>query len=463
MLVDYLVEDNKNVTAKEYMGIFGNPIKHTLSPVIHDTLSEAFGIDAKYVPYQIPVEKLDAAVKEAYTNGMLGLNITVPFKQQVMESLVDIDPAARAIGAVNTLVRGAGGFVGYNTDMPGLARAIASEGLKLQNSKVILLGAGGAARAVAYMCLKYGANKVYIINRTFENAKKLADDMNACFMCEKMIPVSAADYKMIPKDSYFMLQCTSIGLHENDGLPLIDDVSFYEMASAGVDLIYNPAKTPFLCLLKKLGIPCMNGLKMLLYQGIMAYELWTGKEVSDTLSEKVYRNLCKKIYGDKIVLIGYMGVGKTTIGKHISEEYGYKFIDTDALIEQNFNMKISDIFEKYGEMRFREMETELLRTLTTKNENYVISTGGGLPLREENQKLLKTLGKVYYLQADADTIYSRVKGDKSRPLLDCEDPYNKICSMLAIRDPKYRSVADECIDVTQNTPAEIASKIIQNN
>ena len=269
MLVDYLVEDNKNVTAKEYMGIFGNPIKHTLSPVIHDTLSEAFGIDAKYVPYQIPVEKLDAAVKEAYTNGMLGLNITVPFKQQVMESLVDIDPAARAIGAVNTLVRGAGGFVGYNTDMPGLARAIASEGLKLQNSKVILLGAGGAARAVAYMCLKYGANKVYIINRTFENAKKLADDMNACFMCEKMIPVSAADYKMIPKDSYFMLQCTSIGLHENDGLPLIDDVSFYEMASAGVDLIYNPAKTPFLCLLKKLGIPCMNGLKMLLYQGIM--------------------------------------------------------------------------------------------------------------------------------------------------------------------------------------------------
>lgn len=463
MLADYLLENYIGLQAKQYMGIFGNPIKHTLSPIIHDTLSDAFSLDAKYVPFEIPKDKLDDCVKEAYDNGMLGLNITVPYKQQVMDSLVGIDEDARMIGAVNTLVRAEGGFCGYNTDMPGLARAIASEGIEISGSKVIILGAGGAARAATYMCLKYYADTVYIVNRTFQKAKQLADDMNYCFSCDSVIPVASSDYKSIPQDKYLMLQCTSVGLHEGDELLPVMDKTFYTMASAGVDLLYNPAKTPFLSLLDELDIPCYNGLKMLLYQGIMAYELWNHVKVCDSLAQTVYKRLCKKLYGDKIVLVGYMGAGKTTIGREIAKRNGYTFVDTDEIIEKREKMKISEIFEQYGEAWFRDKETKLLRELSSDKADYVISTGGGIPLRPVNRKLVKSLGKVYYLQADADTIYNRVKNDTSRPLLACEDLYSRIQSMLAKRDEIYRQVANECINTAILTPVEIAVNIIEKN
>lgn len=294
-IMDYAIEGYKNVQAKQYIGIFGNPIKHTLSPVIHDTLSKSLGVDERYIPFHI-TDNLKAAVESAYDEGILGLNITVPYKQEIMPYLVDIDPAAKAIGAVNTLVRTDVGYMGYNTDMPGLAKAIFSEGMELKDSKVVMLGAGGAARAVAYMCLYYGAKRVYIINRTFEKAKSIADDINMEFGKDCIIPLSSRDYKSIPEDRYIFIQCTSVGLHNGDGLPLVDDRGFYQMAECGVDLIYNPAKTPFLQLIEEMGGKAFNGLKMLLYQGIMAYELWNQVEISEELANIVYSELKNTVY-----------------------------------------------------------------------------------------------------------------------------------------------------------------------
>lgn len=298
-IMNYAIDGYKDIQSEEYIGIFGNPIKHTLSPVIHNTISYELGISERYIPFHI-TENLGDAVKTAFDDGILGLNITVPYKQEVMPYLVDIDPAAKAIGAVNTLVRMEDGYKGYNTDMPGLAKAIESEGIVLKDSKVIMLGAGGAARAVAYMCAHYGASKVYIVNRTFENAKKIADDMNEEFGKDVITPISATDYKTIPTDEYLFIQCTSVGLHQGEGLPLVEDKSFYNMATAGVDLIYNPAKTPFLKLMEELDKQAVNGLKMLLYQGIMAYELWNNVTVNDELSIKVYDALCEAIYGKTV-------------------------------------------------------------------------------------------------------------------------------------------------------------------
>lgn len=456
-LMDLVVDSYKDIKAQKYLGIFGHPIGHTLSPVIHDTISDALGKDMRYIPFHVEND-LGTAVKAAFAQGIVGLNITVPHKQAVMEYLVDIDDAAKAIGAVNTLVRTEQGFKGYNTDMPGLARAIASEGIELNGKNVIMLGAGGAARAVAYMCLKYGASKLYIVNRTYEKAKQLADDMNQIFDVDIAKPVAAADYNMIELDEYIMIQCTSVGLHEDDGLPLITDEEFYKMASCGVDLIYNPAQTPFIKTLLKLGIKAFNGLKMLLYQGVMAYELWNDVEVSDSLVETVYRNLCEAIYGKKIVLVGYMGAGKTTIGKKIANDYGYEFLDTDEMIVQEAGMSISDIFAKYGEAHFREIESEILQKILNHKGNLVVSTGGGLPLKENNRNLIKIIGKVFYLHASADNIYDRVKGDTARPLLMCDDPYKKICQMLEERDPIYRLAMDVLID----TSSQDLDKIVNN-
>jgi len=471
-IMQFAIEGYKNINAKKYIGIFGNPIKHTLSPVIHDTISRELMVDERYIPFHI-TDGLGKAVKMAYKDSILGLNITVPYKQDVMEHLVDIDKAAKAIGAVNTLVRVDGGYKGYNTDMPGLAKAIFSEGIDLNDSKVIMLGAGGAARAVAYMCLNYGASQVYIVNRTYNNAKKIADDMNAEFGKVVIIPMAAASYKDIPMDKYIFIQCTSVGLHEGDGLPIIDDENFYDMAEYGVDLIYNPAKTPFLELLDKKGKKTINGLKMLLYQGIMAYELWNEVSVNEELIEKVYKALCHAIYGQQqdesqsvkednknnIVLIGYMGAGKTAVGEALAKSYGYEFLDTDNYIVNKEGMSINDIFATKGEEYFRDLETKVVQELKNSLKNTVISTGGGLPIREENRKYLKDLGKVVYLKASPDTTYKRVSGNTERPLLAGDNMYDKICTMLKDRMPKYENASDIIIDTDNMSVVNIAKKI----
>lgn len=470
-LMNYAIEGYKDIRADKYIGIFGNPIKHTLSPVIHDTISRELGINEKYIPFHI-TESLGDAVNMAFNDGILGLNITVPYKQEVMQYLTEIEPAARAIGAVNTLVRLSDGYKGYNTDMPGLAKALFSEGVELKNSSIIMLGAGGAARAVAYMCLFYGAKRVYIVNRTYDNAKKIADDINDEFNCSVIIPVDASDYREIPKDKYIFIQCTSVGLHEGDGLPIVEDESFYGMAKVGVDLIYNPAKTPFLKLVEKLGGKAFNGLKMLLYQGVMAYELWNNVIVDDSLCEIVYNALCEAIYGKKndvsshvestknnIVLIGYMGAGKTAVGETLAKSYGYEFLDTDNYIVNKEGMSINDIFATKGEEYFRDLETKVVQELKNSLKNTVISTGGGLPIREENRKYLKELGKVVYLKASPDTTYKRLSGNTERPLLAGDNMYDKICTMLKERMPKYECASDIIIDTDNMSVVNIAKKI----
>lgn len=465
-IMEAAIEGYRNIEADKIIGIFGNPIKHTLSPVIHDTLSDMLGLNERYIPFHIE-SNLGHYVKTAYEQGVLGLNITVPYKQEVIPYLAEVDGAAKAIGAVNTLVRCNEGYKGYNTDMPGLARAILSEGMELQGKKVIMLGAGGAARAVAYMCAEYGAASVYIINRTFENAKKIADDMNAVFDTDMFVPFAAEDYKLIPKDSYMFIQCTSVGLHEGDGLSLIDDEDFYNMASCGVDLIYNPAETPFIKLLRNKGICAVNGLKMLLYQGIMAYELWNNVSITDEMSDTVYRLLCNAVYNVKpdasgnIVLIGYMGSGKTSVGKYIAEKYGYDFLDTDFYIVEREGMSVNDIFTAKGEQYFRALETELLSELKEHLKNTVISTGGGLPLRRENSELLRKIGRVYYLSAAPDTIYERIKDCTDRPLLAGSNPYEKICEMLEERHPLYLQAADIEIHTDGRRLSDIASEIME--
>lgn len=467
-IMKFAIDGYESVNAQKYIGIFGNPLKHTLSPVIHDTISKKLDIDERYIPFHI-TENLGDAINMAFFDGILGLNITVPYKQAVMDYLVDVDGAAKAIGAVNTLVRTESGYKGYNTDMPGLAKALFSEGIKLNGSKVIMLGAGGAARAVAYMCLNYGADKVYIVNRTFENARKIADDMNSEFDKNVIVPIVAENYMDIPDDKYIFIQCTSVGLHEDDGLPVVTDKSFYKMAECGVDLIYNPAKTPFLALVEELGGKAINGLKMLLYQGVMAYELWNNITVEEELINTVYDALCEAIYSKKnedntdenIVLIGYMGAGKTAVGEAFAKAYGYDFLDTDKYIVDKEGMSINDIFATKGETYFRQLETEVIFELKDCIKNTVISTGGGLPVKEENRKYLKELGKVFYLKATADTTYKRVSGNNDRPLLAGDNMYEKICKMLNDRIHKYEASCDMVIDTDELSVDEIV-KLIKN-
>ena len=467
----YAIPGYEDVTAEYLLGIFGNPIKHTLSPVIHDTLSDALGLSERYVPFCVEDEELSHCVKLAYDEGVLGLNITVPHKQHVMETLVDVDIAAKTIGAVNTLVRVEGGYKGCNTDMPGLAKALETEGIALKDETVIMLGAGGAARAVAYMCVSYGAKQVYIVNRTYAHAQAIADDMNAFAGKTVVQAVASEDYKSIPDGKYLMIQCTSVGLHEGDGMPFDFGDAFYAMAKAGVDLIYNPAQTPFLKEMAKLGVPAVNGLKMLLYQGILAYELWNNLTVSETLTDKVYLALQDAIYGkkrgDNIVLIGYMGAGKTTVGKALAKKLGYEFIDTDLYIEAQEGMTIPDIFEKKGEAYFRALETDVIRNQIWSVAEHTFRLCSGIFFIDgvKRDKWIWS-GDAYqsffvnrYLMADADTTYARVKHCTNRPLLQCDDPYAKIQAMMKERGSVYARACHIRVRTDCGTLEEVMDEI----
>lgn len=276
-------------------GLIGNPVEHTLSPLIHNTLAERLGQELVYVPFHVEQGRLADAVRGADALNILGLNVTVPYKSEVISHLAEIDELARNIGAVNTLVRTVGGYKGCNTDMEGLYRAMTSEGIKIAKEQIILLGAGGAARAVAWLCASKGAEKVYLLNRTLDKAETVAEEVNAVAGRKVILPMKLADYAAIPEGKYLAIQGTSVGLSPNDEDVVIADDAFYEKVHTGFDLIYNPWETKFMRLVKTHGGKAYNGLKMLLYQGIIAYELWNGVDVSEEEAQIVYESLKKAV------------------------------------------------------------------------------------------------------------------------------------------------------------------------
>ena len=162
-----------------------------------------------------------------------------------------------------------------------------------------------------------------------------------------------------------------------------------------------------------------------------------------------------------IILIGYMGCGKTTLGKKLSYRERVALLDTDKMIENKQDMTISEIFKVQGEEAFRQMETDCLKEMAGYTDRYIISVGGGLPLREENRKLLKELGCVIYLRAKPDTIYDRLKNDVTRPLLQGEDPEKKIREMLLVRGPVYEQAADAVVDVDEKGYEAIIKEILE--
>ena len=276
-------------------GLIGNPVGHSISPVIHNSLAQLMDMNMVYTTFKVEKGDVVTAVNGAYALNILGLNVTVPHKQAVMESLVDIDPLAKAIGAVNTLVRTDKGYKGYNTDILGLERELIDEGVVLLGSRCVILGAGGAARAIAFLCAKSGAKEIYVLNRTKEKAYDIAKAVNDYFGKECIKPMLISEHYKLEADDYVVIQTTSVGLYPNVDDVVIDDEAFYKKVKVGVDIIYNPSETRFMKMCKNAGKPACNGLKMLLYQGVAAYELWNDVSVTKEQADKVYNKMKEEL------------------------------------------------------------------------------------------------------------------------------------------------------------------------
>ncbi|MCR5626367.1 MAG: shikimate dehydrogenase [Lachnospiraceae bacterium] len=256
------------------LGLIGNPVAHTFSPAIHNTIASVMGINSIYEAFKVE-ESLDKAVTGAYYLGIEGMNVTVPHKKAVMGSLKEASDMALKIGAVNTLKRIDGGYKGFNTDSYGFERELMENGISVTGRDVIMLGAGGAANAVYHTLVKLGADHIYLLNRSVEKAREVFGGFSDVSI------LTLGDYKSVPDGKYVCVQCTSVGLGKDSDKAAIEDEAFYELIEDGVDLIYNPKETLFMKKVTSHGGRAFNGLDMLLYQAVKSYEIFMDVIVSD--------------------------------------------------------------------------------------------------------------------------------------------------------------------------------------
>ena len=258
-------------------GLFGFPVEHSFSPAMHNAAYRKLGLNWVYVPCSVRPDCLEQAVQGITALDLAGVNVTVPHKQNVIALLDELDPAARVIGAVNTIVNVDGRLVGYNTDGQGFIRSLENEANFTPRGKsALILGAGGAARAVVIALAFAGLDSLYITNRTPERAEDLARDVSrACQVEAQVLPWG----QQLPEDQVsrvdLVVQTTSIGMS-----PWVDRAPEFPFAALHpgqlvCDLVYNPEKPLFLQQAAARGAKTLNGLGMLLYQGVLAFELWT--------------------------------------------------------------------------------------------------------------------------------------------------------------------------------------------
>lgn len=255
-------------------GLIGHPVEHSFSPQLHYMLATSLAVDMVYTTFDVEKSALKASIEGIKALNISGVNVTVPHKVAVMKYLDAIDIAAMRIGAVNTIVREGNVLTGYNTDYLGLKMALDYEKIFLKDEDILIIGAGGAARAVAVMCGYANVRKITVVNRTIEKAEELVKTIKEYFDIETEVIIMEELVEL--ENMGIVFQTTSLGMFPNiKNNPLKDNIDYSKMKVA-VDLIFNPIETEFLAKARKAGVKTMNGLGMLYYQGVKAFELWQG-------------------------------------------------------------------------------------------------------------------------------------------------------------------------------------------
>lgn len=265
-------------------GIIGHPVEHSFSPAMHNAALTELGLNAVYVPFCPPPEKLKEAVDGIRALGIVGVNVTVPYKETVIPYLDELSAGAQRCGAVNTIVHRRGILTGHNTDGEGFIRALQEDyGFNPARGAAVLLGAGGAARAVAMALAGQGCPELILVNRQVARATQLANLVTAVTGVKvQAYPWAAGDGQLadVAREAALFVNCTPAGMSGASGgqvtWPLPEGVP--GAGQLACDLVYNPPLTPFLKRATAQGAQVANGLGMLLYQGILALELWTGRE-----------------------------------------------------------------------------------------------------------------------------------------------------------------------------------------
>lgn len=385
-------------------GLLGKKLGHSYSPQIHSHLGE--------YSYEL-FEKTPEELGDFLLNGdFSGLNVTMPYKKDVIPYCTELTPRAALLGAVNTIVRREDGkLIGHNTDYFGFQSMLKRSGLDVAGKKVLVLGSGGAS-ATAVCVLRELKAKVIIVSRRGEN-----------------------NYENISihSDASVIVNATPVGMYPHTGLSPVD-LSIFPKLEGVLDIVYNPARTQLLLNAEKRGLITENGLWMLVAQAKESAEWFSGVKINDDAIPKIHGILRRQM--ENTILIGMPGCGKSTIGKQLAKHLSKQFVDADAEIVSRAGISIPEIFDKYGEARFRKIETEVLGDLG-KQSGLVIATGGGCVTRADNYDLLHQNGTIIWIQRNLHALPT-----DGRPL----SHKDKMEAMYEIRKPLYASFSDYIVE-----------------
>ena len=396
-------------------GLLGRKLGHSYSPQIHALLGD--------YSYQL-FEKEPEEIGDFLKNGdFTGLNVTIPYKKEVIPFLDELSPAAARLGAVNTIVRRDGKLIGHNTDYFGFRWLVQESGLQVAGKKALVLGSGGASSTAAAVLQELGA-KVTVISRSGEN-----------------------NYGNLDRhaDAAVIANTTPVGMYPNTGKSALSLEGFPRLEGV-LDAVYNPARTQILLDAERRGLAAVNGLWMLVAQAKESAEWFTGEEIPDSRIAKIHHAL--RLQMENIILIGMPGCGKTAVGQQLAQKLGKKFVDADESLEARVCRKITDIIPNDGEAAFREMESETLAELG-KQSGLVIATGGGCVTQPQNYPLLHQNGTIFWLKRELDKLPT-----DGRPL----SQKGTLGQMYEARMPLYRRFADAAIS-NDSSITETASAI----
>jgi len=408
-------------------GLIGEKLGHSYSKEIHTAFKR----------YEYELKELPRDEVKSFITGkdFKGLNVTIPYKETVMEYLDFIDDEAKAIGAVNTVVNKNGVLYGYNTDFYGMLEVLKDTGFDFKGKKVLILGVGATAKTATAVMNHLHVSEIFYAAR----------NKSKSFNIEKTFSFEEAKDKLTNVD--FIVNTTPCGMYPNFEDQAIDLTPFKNIYGV-FDVIFNPGRTKLMLQAESLGKKAYGGLKMLVYQAVYAAEKFTDAPIDRNLSESVLKDLRSK--NENIVLIGMPASGKSTVGKNLSKELGMEFFDTDNLIVEKAGCEISEIFEKKGETYFRDLESEVVKEVSLK-KNVIIATGGGAILRKENVEALKAYGRLYFI----DRALKNLLPTSDRPLANDKE---KIKKLYETRLPIYKEVSDviiECDNVLKHKVEKI--------
>ena len=385
------------------------------------------------------VQEITQAIKNMPISGF---NVTSPYKEEIVPLLDDVDEVAHKIGAVNLIVNENGKLKGFNTDIMGVENAFLENGVTLAGKKAIVLGAGGAAKAAVAALAAAGAD-VVIINRTLKKAECLAET----FTC-RAAPVEDMEKEIAEAD--ILVSCLPVGTRVvpahalRQGLVILD-ANYGETTT----LVSEGARN---------GCTIIDGREWLLHQGVKAFTYFTGiqKPPIEVMRKTLYEK--KDFKKRNIALIGFMGAGKSIVGRHVSEKLKVPLVDIDSEIEKVNNSSIEKIFERNGEEAFRKMEADEIKRVAGL-PGRVISCGGGAVLNKDSMHYLREYCIVIWLWAGIETILKRTGENKARPLLNVKDRRLEIETLLTSRKPYYADASDLFISTDYKKPGEIAERI----